>query len=115
MGSGLVIQCLARFRASPQPCQRPAHTGSADGSRHQSLLETDLCRQWQTPQAALDAELARAAMQQVPSGGQVLVGNAGAQVVRATGCLLEHGQSRLAEAMDDVANGPRVAAQAPGH
>jgi len=54
-------------------------------------------------------------MQQVPSGGQVLVGNAGAQVVRATGCLLEHGQSRLAEAMDDVANGPRVAAQAPGH
>jgi hypothetical protein len=65
-GSGLVIQCLARWIADAQAQQRLADGFARDQTRSEALGETDLGRQIQRPQTGGMAKVAWAAMQERP-------------------------------------------------
>lgn len=75
---GAADPVLGSFPTDAQALERAADTGSSGRGSHESLRQADLRHQWERPEIALDTKIARAAMQQIAQGWQILVGNAGA-------------------------------------
>ena len=88
----------------PQPFESLANSLGAHLVGSQSLLETDLGRQFQGPQASGFMEGSRTLMQQVPQGLQTAIVQEGAQALGPVGLLLQAGQSLLVEGVDYVAH-----------
>jgi hypothetical protein len=94
-----------------QPPERAAHTLVGDLARGDPLLEADLGGQFQLPGAAILANIARAAMQQLLEALGSFFREGCAQPMGTRRPLLQHGQPGRIEALDHVTHSLVVAAQ----
>ncbi len=109
-GSGLVIQCLARFQLVPKRLRARRTLATETWVGGNSLLETDLGRQFQCPGPALTAYVAWTAVQQVSQALAPVPREGASQAMGARRTSLEDGECCCVEGFDHIANRLVVAA-----